>query len=273
MKLRSKFQLKSLAFITAAGVLLGASATASAAPVYQIFKVNEGAVPTVAGHTDTPSHIVTADQFNGGYTEEYVPGTGNSFTAYTYFSVGAYTLGGATVSSYLSTPDSGGGYSVYALITSHGTVSSSGPIISFTGASNSLQLFIDPNKDTSNTLSTSGFNLTSTSEDQLLATAAGTGYGTLDTTQTGPNAGSFGITFNNFDLTTLGGQYYFSPKPFYITLLASGDFNTFDPSTPSQFIGSANVRFVPEPSSVLMIGVGLVALAFTYRVRQRKDRA
>lgn len=285
----SKSKIVFTAFVAGA-VLLGASAAkADIIPSYPVFQINEGVVPGSQPNT------VKANSIAGSYTEllqvnlaspDANTGTFNVSLGWNATSIAYVTnLSNSTVLSQLGTQAFGATYQygLYALYKGSGTVTfnpDGSTSFSFAPSANDgLQLWLDPNADTQVSMPASAtdyFNVTdgtagTSLQDILLANGAPkTGAGTF---VCNPNndCGSFGAT-SLLELTSFGSTYFTSPNPFYSMTIESGLFNQpYDfRNSPIVITGLMNAIFVPEPSAVALLGLGMLGLAVSRR-KLKKD--
>ena len=246
---------KTLKTLTASALLLALSSNAQAA--FKSFTVDED---FTAGES-----LVQADKLNGGYTEMITVAGDLSFevSAFATFSQ-LFNDGVALVT------DIGSEYRLYAVFSSAGQVVPAAPnpfgvLASLNGFSGAFDLFLDRNLDTTGTLganAAAGVTLGNTADDSLIAfsnTSSGTGLATT-------SGGFFDILFSDFTLTPAGAEYFVAPDPFYVKATVDGDFDTFSVAPGSQELtGDVSAVFVPEPSSLAILGLGLFGLGFTAR--------
>jgi hypothetical protein len=275
--------------ITAALGLASSVATAQTFPNFTVSEISVGG--------SALNNVFSADKITGNYVEvatfNPTSATTGTFNASLEWNAGQFVGNdGKTV-----VPSQLGGfyesqYGLYALYQAGGTytISEGKTVFTFSpAATNSFSIFLDPNANTTFTAPTNGstaWTTGNTGDDRVIATGMPiSGQGTLDptlstcpavgttaTNPTGINCGSFG-TASTFALNTAGSSYFIAPTPFYQLSFQSGQLNNFSPTGTQTINGSLDVVFgnslpVPEPTSIALLGLGLVGLGLSRRRKQ-----
>lgn len=251
-----------------------------------------GAVMAVFGLASTCASAVTFPDFDFdptgaalSFTADKI--TGNYVEVITFDGLGNFNLSlkwqaGQFVADDGTNPVFGTGlntdYALYALFQGKGTVSLGSPVsfmLSNAPGDSSLQFYYDDNPDTTFTAPATGnlpWTANNTGDDFLLGSGVAIfGAGTLNPTCPGGiNCGSFGQT-TSLALTAAGKQVFTAPVPFFNVTFESGQFNNFAVTGTQTINGSLDVVFgsIPEPSTVALLGVGLVG--FGLRLGKRKE--
>jgi hypothetical protein len=220
---------------------------------YPDFTINENSVPGTAG----ANPALVADRLNGLFTEDFTPtfltAFSGTFTSSANMNISAYYNNDTLVPGALGCGFAAC-YNMYGLMNAVGTFSVD-PIsgdVTFVGTGGDVGLYVDPDQIAGN------------GDDYLVASSASllTGEGHF---RPGQANGDFEILWTFVML--VDPTFFIAPDPFYITVDINGNF-TENPLGGGTVSGSANAFFIPEPGTLLLLGIGLFGLGLAIRKRR-----
>lgn len=256
-------------------VLVGAMAAAgtvgSAHATFMDFTVDQTSI--TAGTTATALGLslgapqFVADKITGFYNERLtINSVGGAFDTAAYSYMNAFSANEGTTPPVPNGSLAGTTYNLYAVFTSSGFFDGG---TTFTGLTGSFKFYLDPLKDTTLALGTTGSDPIARGnigDDYELASASVLSFGTGNNV----DPGSYKLIFSNFTLTSPNGpQFFVAPVDFYMNVTVTGDFDqfnvVFDPDTGLATVSptgdvSAVFEQVPEPGSLALAGLALLGI-------------
>jgi len=264
----------------AAATLAPASAHAAAIT----YSVNEAVVPGAL-----PVVVPAVNDITSKYRESLTLGPGNSFTSTLVVNFTSYELNGSAVATQLSGVNPGEStnpnfYAMYALVTVSGTfvdnaLSGGFDLLQFFPSNSTANIYLDPLRDTVKDYTTATRTSNFADDLQILtASAINTTTSTGSVLRLNGNvlSGSFALNYTNPALVGVGPLYWPNLPTLGLTASASGDVDPPNEGTvfPTDIRGDANITFdtnaVPEPTSMVLLGTGLLAARFGARRRNKK---
>ncbi|PKM35719.1 MAG: hypothetical protein CVV06_14775, partial [Gammaproteobacteria bacterium HGW-Gammaproteobacteria-10] len=171
-----KFTSKTLAFV---GLTSAMAITSTSALAFPDFQVDEGSVP------GSIANVFTADKITGNYVEVATFDGGGTFDVSIKWEAGQFVADDGTnpVTTQLGSFGTNG-YGMYALFLGSGNFSTVAGVKGFNFTSGNLDLFLDPDQDTTFSQPVTGnvaWTTGSSAEDILIATGSiVSGQGTLN---------------------------------------------------------------------------------------------
>ena len=239
-----------------ASLLLGFASFSALA--FEDFTIDEG---SVAGANDVE---VTGDKLNGGYTELLTINADFTFDTVAYGTMGQLFSNDGTVNvpTQMSCGIAPQCYNLYFLFEASGNVAGN----TFTGATGSFSLYIDPSQDSTFAFSGGGgdpVTVTDAANDDYLIATATTIESLIGLVG---DPGAFDFVWSDFTLTAAGELYFIDPDPFHVRIVVDGDFDEF-PIAPGdiRLTGDVSAVFVPEPGTLAIFGLGMLGLGLARR--------
>ena len=244
---------------------------------YLPFSITEDGIPDAGSNT-----VSGLGKITGSYNELFLVTNGTptagTFATSAFWDAGTINdvngvavTGDTSLGGVTSSGEKAGNkymYAMYGLFQSSGSFSTSGTATSFTGSDGSIELWIDPNRDTLKNLTSGALAVTTSNDTDDFKIAFSSTFLSGDgLIKDGAFQGGFLLSFGDLTLTDPEGVGYFSsPSNFYMYVDITGQFNPFTPDPTNQagspINGSADVFFaVPEPSTLALIGLSFLGLA------------
>ncbi|MFT5756788.1 MAG: hypothetical protein ACI9LM_001509 [Alteromonadaceae bacterium] len=258
--------MKLIKNLSTAALLLSLSFGASAG---KLFTVDEDPTDTFGGGS---GDLIVADGISGNYTEEITINADSTFTSLIFATFNGLTLGGNDVdTAQIGNTVAASGYTLYATLTASGSVAANPFGASLTGFVGDLVLWMDVDSDTDYSF---GSGTTNNSDDVKLGSSSNAqGMGLVS----GSGVGFFDILFQEFALSDNGAapfdgsDYFVAPSPFWTRATTIGTIQGLNlqaiPGTQT-INGTLDIAFVPEPTSIAILGLALVGFGATSRKKR-----
>lgn len=261
--------------LAASAILAGASSAAFAFPTFQ---VQESSIAGAA------ANLVTADRISFDYNATIdqtivggsLAGADDPFTEFGFFNKAAFANGGAAVPSQLNALGPAG-YGLYGLftITGEADLGAAPGSIKATFQTMTLTLWADAGQDTTLALGAGSVIVGGTTGDDVKLADYTLNIGEANVFA-GLANGDFD-TLLNITLTPAGMAYFVSPVPFFPLENFGGNTETITgASLTTSFVANATgggielFQAVPEPTTVALLGMGLLGMGIGSKRRVKK---